>query len=216
MIARVAHFTFPSQQHREEAERNGVARVGPSIAGAAGFHALYYGRTGELSALSISLFESREANEAAGAAMNATPLLPGQVSEMLPTPESVEFLDVLSSVVRDQAPAVGRFGRLTLSPGRSEDDGDRWGRETFTPMLDGVAGLCQAYLLRGSHAGERIALTFWESADAMRRGGEAIGAWQAGEIAAGRTPGFTGTDADILTDLRVLIAAVPSTMPASV
>lgn len=216
MIARVAHFTFPSQQHRDEAERNGVGRVGPSIAGAPGFHALYYGRTGEREAISISLFESREANEAAGAAMNATPLLPGQVSEMLPTPESVEFLDVLSSVVRDRAPAVGRFGRLSLTPGQAQDEADRWGSETFTRMLEGVAGLCQAYLLRGADDDKRVALTFWESGDAMRRGGEAIGAWQAGEVAAGRTPKFTGAETDILTDLRVLIAAVPSTMPASV
>jgi heme-degrading monooxygenase HmoA len=216
MIARVARFTFPSQQHREEAERNGGGRVGPAIARAPGFHALYFGRTGELDGVSISLFESREANEAAGTAMNATPLLPGQVPDMLPTPESVEFHDVLSSVVRDRAPRVGRFGRLTLSPGQSEDDADRWGRETFAPMLEGVAGLCQGYLLRGSEEGERIALTFWESADAMRHGGEAIGAWQAREIAAGRTPGFLGADADILTDLRVLAVAVPSTMPALV
>jgi len=80
-------------------------------------------------------------------------------------------------------------------------------------MLEGVAGLCQAYLLRGSEEGERIALTFWESSDAMRRGGEAIGAWQGRELAAGRRPGFVGTDADILTDLRVLAVAMPSTMP---
>jgi hypothetical protein len=48
----------------------------------------------------------------------------------------------------------------------------------------------------------------------MRRGGEVIGAWQAREAAAGRTPAFVGTDSVILTDLRVLIAGVSPTAPA--
>ena len=215
MIARIARFRFPSDRHREEAERNGMGRVGPSLARAPGFHALYYCRTGELEALSISLFESREANEAAGAAMNAKPLLAGQVSEMLPTPESVAFLDVLTSVENETIPSVGRFGRLTLSANDVDDEADRWAREAFAPMLSGVAGLCQGYLLRGEGDGERIALTFWETADAMRHGGESIAVWQEREIAAGRRPGYVGTDASILTDLRVIVAGIPATMPAA-
>lgn len=215
MIARVASFRFPSDKHREEAERNGIGRVGPSLARAPGFHALYYGRTGELEGFSISLFKSREANEAAGAAMNAQPLLAGQVSEMLPTPESVTFVEVLSSVERDAIPVVGRFGHLTLAAGQAAEEADRWGREAFAPMLNGLAGLCQGYLLGAAGVRERFAITFWESVDAMRRGGESIATWQAAEVAAGRKPAYGGTDASILTDLRVIAADIPATMPAA-
>src|SRR5439155_26642164 len=42
MIARVAQFRFPDLQHREEAERNGSVRVGPSLARQPGFQAIYY------------------------------------------------------------------------------------------------------------------------------------------------------------------------------
>jgi len=84
MIARVARFRFPSLRHREEAERNGSDRVGPSLASQPGFQAIYYGRIAELQALSISLFDDRETADAAAVTMNAMPLLPGQVAEMLP------------------------------------------------------------------------------------------------------------------------------------
>jgi heme-degrading monooxygenase HmoA len=80
--ARVAQFRFPDLQHREEAERNGSVRVGPSLARQPGFQAIYYGRTGELEAVSISLFEDRESADAAAITMNAQPLLDGQIPEM--------------------------------------------------------------------------------------------------------------------------------------
>jgi len=106
MIARIARFRFPSLRHREEAERNGSERVGPSLAAQPGFQAIYFGRIAELEALSISIFESRDANERAAAIMNAQPLLPGQTPEMLPTPVSVDFYAVLTSTVRDRVPAA--------------------------------------------------------------------------------------------------------------
>ena len=119
MIARVARFRFPSLRHREEAERNGVERVGPSLAAQPGFQAVYVARIAELEAFAISMFESREATERAGALMNAQPLLPGQSSDMLPTPGTVAFYDILTSTARDRVPAVGRLGHLTLAPGRN-------------------------------------------------------------------------------------------------
>jgi heme-degrading monooxygenase HmoA len=216
MIARVARFTYPSQQHRDEAERNGSERVGPSLAREPGFQAIYYGRTAELEALSISVFEHREANEAAATVMNAQPLLPGQAAQMLPTPAAVAFYDVLSSMVHDRLPTIGRVGYLTVAPGRADaGEADTWGVDVFAPMLEGVAGICQAYLLRSPDSGERIALTMWDNPDAMRAGGEAIGSWQAREAAAGRSPALTGANAVSLTDLRVIVAGVeaPVTTP---
>jgi hypothetical protein len=45
-----------------------------------------------------------------------------------------------------------------------------------------------AYFLRSPDSEDRIALTFWDSADSMATGGAAIGAWQGREAAAGRVP----------------------------
>ena len=215
MIARVATFTFPTSQHRDEAERNGSQRVGPALSRAPGFRGIYYGRTAALEAISISLFESREANEAAAASMNAQPLLPDQVAQMLPTPRSVTYYDVLSSLVHDSWPAVGRLGFLKVAANTAVAAADRWAVEVFAPMLEEVGGLCQAYLLRSGDRDERIALTFWNDTDAMRAGGAAIGSWQAGEAAAGRDPALVGTESVILTDLRVTVAGVAETAPAT-
>jgi heme-degrading monooxygenase HmoA len=215
MIARVATFTFPTGQHRDEAERNGSERVGPALSRAPGFRGIYYGRTTSLDALSISLFESREANEAAAAVMNAQPLLPDQIAQMLPTPGSVTFYDVLSSVIHDSSPAVGRLGYLKVGANTDVAAADRWAVDVFAPMLEAVDGLCQAYLLRSADRDERIALTFWKDTDAMRAGGAAIGSWQAGEAAAGRDPALVGTESVILTDLRVTVAGVAATSPAT-
>ena len=215
MIARVATFTFPTIQHREEAERNGSERVGPALSRAPGFRGIYYGRTTDLDALSISLFESREANEAAAAAMNAQPLLPDQVAQMLPTPGSVTFYDVPSSLVHESSPGVGRLGYLKVAANTDVAAADRWAVAVFAPMLKTVAGLCQAYLLRSADRDERIALTLWNDADAMRAGGAAIGSWQAGEAAAGRDPALVGADSVVLTDLRVTVAGVAATLPAT-
>ena len=213
MIARIASFTFPTIQRRDAAERNGSERVGPALSRAPGFRGIYYGRTTGLDALSISLFESREANEAAAAAMNAQPLLPDQVAEMLPTPTTVAFYDVLSSLVHDSPPAVGRLGSLTVAANSDAAGADRWAVEVFAPMLERVDGLCQAFLLRSADRDERIALTFWNDATGMREGGAAIGAWQAAEAAAGRDPALVGGESVILTDLRMTVAGVAATLP---
>jgi heme-degrading monooxygenase HmoA len=53
-----------------------------SCASQPGFQAIYYGRTGELEAVSIRLFEDRESADAAAITMNAQPLLDGQIPEM--------------------------------------------------------------------------------------------------------------------------------------
>jgi heme-degrading monooxygenase HmoA len=147
--------------------------------------------------------------------MNAQPLLPDQVAQMLPTPGSVTFYDVLSSVIHDSSPAVGRLGYLKVGANTDVAAADRWAVDVFAPMLERVGGLCQAYLLRSADRDERIALTFWKDTDAMRAGGAAIGSWQAGEAAAGRDPALVGTESVILTDLRVTVAGVAATVPAT-
>jgi heme-degrading monooxygenase HmoA len=212
MIARVARFSFPSLQHREEAERNGSGRVGPSLAHQPGFQAIYFGRVAELEAFSVSLFDDRAAAEKAAATMNAEPLLPGQVPEMLPTPVSVAVYDVVEAIVHDRVPTVGRLGYLMQAPDADEASARRWAH-SFAAMLGAVPGLCQAYLLSASEGGEQIALTFWTDSDAIESGAGAIGSWHAGQVTAGVRPAVVGTEAELMTDLRLAIANVPATMP---
>jgi heme-degrading monooxygenase HmoA len=211
MIARVARFSFPSLRHRAEAERNGSERVGPSLARQPGFGAIYFGRIAELEAFSISLFDDRAAAEAAAAAMNAEPLLPGQVPEMLPTPVSVVVYDVLEAIVHDRVPTVGLLGYLGLAPGTDQTSAASW-EGGVTATLGRTPGVCQAFLLRALDGDERIALTFWASRDALDAGSAAIGSWQAAEAAAGRRPAMIAAKAFIMTDLRTAIAGVPATM----
>jgi hypothetical protein len=221
MIARVARFNFPSLRHVEEAKRNGRGRVGPSLARQPGFVAIYFGWINELEGFSITVFENRDSADAAGATMNAQPLLPGQVPELLPTPVSVRFYDVAHAVVHDRLPVSGRLGYLTLAPGQTEASADRWATESFGPTLKSVAGLCQAYLLADPDSPERAALTFWTGPDPMESGGAAIGSWQTRETAQGRAPAYLGTEEFVLTlgegvDAPIVVAAVPNTMPQPV
>ena len=215
MIARIAHFRFPSLEHRYEAERNGSQRVGPSLARKKGFQAIYYGRIGELEACSISLFDSREAAEAAGIQMNAEPLIEGQQPDMLPTPVSVIFHHVERSLVRDLVPTAGSLGHLKVAPGMDERSVAPW-NAAFAEMLEGVPGLCQAFLLKELDSAKWITLTFWTNIESLKNGSAAIRSWQASEACAGRPPAFVGTEPSVLTDLRLAIAGVPSTMPTPV
>lgn len=130
---------------------------------------------------------------------------------MLRTPDAVSFHEVISALERESIPLAGRLGFLHLAMGSTSDAADAWGAE-FTSMLEGVGGLCQANLLRPEGVGpegsdERIALTFWETSEAMAVGGQAIAAWQATQASAGRAPAYVGTSAVALSDLLVGFAA---------
>ena len=86
---------------------------------------------------------------------------------------------------------------------------------TWRSLLEGLPGLCQAYLLRSLDSNERIVLTFWATAGAMAAAGPAISTWEDAERTAGRPPGFVSTKTIELSHLGLAIAAVPSTMPAA-
>lgn len=207
MIVRVAHFRFPDEEHRAAAQVNGSQRVWPALASQPGAHAIYYGRSAELEGYSISLWEDREKGEAAAAFMNSRPLLPGHTRDMLPTPDAVAFYETVSVLERDAVPTVGRIGHVRVADGLSEA-ADEWARTEFAPMLEGLRGLCQAYLLRPAGdgpntGGDRVSLTFWETPEAMAAGGHAIGAWHGAEASAGRVAGYVGADAEVLSDLTI-------------
>ena len=213
MIVRVAHHQFSSEERRAAAEVNSAGRVRPALAAQPGFHATYYGRTGRLEAYSIAVWEDRAQGEAAAAVMNSQPLLPGQTRDMLPTPEATAFYEPLAEVVRDRLPVVGRLAYHRVVDGQAAEIADAWARRDLAPLLEGLAGLCQAYLLRSLDSDERIVLTFWETARAMAAAGPATRAWEDAERTAGRTPGFVSSKTIELSHLGLAIAAVPSTMP---
>jgi heme-degrading monooxygenase HmoA len=205
VIVRVAHFQFPDEEHRAAAQVNGSQRVWPALASQPGAHAIYYGRSASLEGYSISLWEDRDKGEAAAAFMNSRPLLPGHTPDMLPTPDAVAFYETVSALERACVPTVGRIGYMRVANGLSEA-ADGWARTEFMPMLEGLRGLCQAYLLRPDgngpdKDGDRVSLTFWETPEAMAAGDRAIAAWQAAEAPAGRAPGSVGTRAEVLSDL---------------
>jgi heme-degrading monooxygenase HmoA len=208
MIVRIAHFQFPDEKHRAAAEVNGSQRVWPALASQPGAHAIYYGRSAGLEGYSISVWEDHAKGEAAGAFMNSRPLLPGHSPDMLPTPDAVGFYEVVSALERDRAPAAGRIGYLRVGDRQATEAADEWARTEFAPMLEGVAGLCQAYLLRPEASSkerseERVSLTFWESPEAMDAGGRAIGAWQAADASEGRAPAYVATEGVRLSDLLI-------------
>jgi heme-degrading monooxygenase HmoA len=118
----------------------------------------------------------------------------------------------MEAAVHDRVPAVGRLGYMAVAPGLDEATAATWARR-FSSMLASVPGLAQAFLLRALQGNERIALTFWVSPEAMEAGGAAIGAWHAAEIAEGRPPATVATKTVVLTDLRFLLAGVPTTAP---
>ena len=211
MIARVARHRYPNRGLREEAERNRSGRVVPSIIRQPGFRATFYGRNAELEAFSIAMFDSAEAGAAAGAAMDAEPLLPGQTPEMLPTPGSITFCEVRHAIVRDEAPVAGRLDYLTLAAGIDEAGADRWATDVWQPMLETIPGLSQAYLLRSGNSAEWISLLFWSSHEALGPAQAAIGSWRASEVAAGRASAFVLGDTFTLSDAYAVIAAAPST-----
>lgn len=213
MIVRVAHHQFVSEERRHEAEVNSEGRVRPALAAQPGFLATYYGRTGHLEAYSIAVWEDRAQGEAAAAIMNSQPLLPGQSRDMLPTPDAIAFYDVLAEVVRERVPIVGCLTFKDLADRRAAEIADDWVRNRLLPRLGGLAGLCQAYVLRSLDADQRIVLTFWETAGAMAEGGRSITAWEDAERAARRSPSLVSSATIDLSDLGLAIAAAPSTMP---
>ena len=97
MILRLAEFAPPPPEVREAAVRNLMERFKPALARQPGFVAGYWAGAEDGRLVSITVWESEEASRRGGAAANATPLLPGQDPTLIPSPERVETLTVLTS-----------------------------------------------------------------------------------------------------------------------
>jgi heme-degrading monooxygenase HmoA len=97
MIVRLANFASPTPDVRAEALRNLMERFKPALVAQPGFVAGYWAEAADGRMFSITVWESEAAVEQAGAAANATPLLPGQDPSKIPSPERVETLTVVTS-----------------------------------------------------------------------------------------------------------------------
>jgi heme-degrading monooxygenase HmoA len=96
MIVRLATFASPPPDVRAEALRNLTERFQPALVAQPGFVAGYWAEAEDGRMFSITVWESEAAAER-GEAANATPLLPGQDSAKIPSPDRVETLTVVTS-----------------------------------------------------------------------------------------------------------------------
>lgn len=94
MIARVGSFEGLSAEAVAESQRNLQERFMPALRAQAGFVLGLWleGEDGKL--LAISVWESSEAMAVGAQQANATPLLPGQDPEKIPSPNFVEYFKV--------------------------------------------------------------------------------------------------------------------------
>jgi heme-degrading monooxygenase HmoA len=104
MIARIGYFEGLTEDQKKAQEDNS-RRFTEAITSQPGIVALFYLERPNGDRLSVSIWESQKALEEGGARANATPLLPGQRREDIPSPNRFEILEVRDHFV---APAPAR------------------------------------------------------------------------------------------------------------
>lgn len=103
MIARVAFFEGLTEDQKRARDDNVNRRSKAAITSQPGIVALFYLERPNGDSASISIWESEQAMEEAGAKANATPLLPGQRGEDIPSPNRVEIWQVRDRFVAPEA-----------------------------------------------------------------------------------------------------------------
>jgi heme-degrading monooxygenase HmoA len=99
MIARFGYFEGLTEEQKRAQEDNGNRRFKAALTSQPGILAVYYVESQNGDRASISIWESKQAMEQGGAKANATPLLPGQRGEDIPSPSRVEIWEVLDQFV---------------------------------------------------------------------------------------------------------------------
>src|SRR5215217_5091126 len=96
MIARIGRFEGLSAEAAAASKHNLQERFMPALAAQAGFVLGLWleGENGKL--LSITVWDSADAMKTGGQQANATPLLPGQDPDKIPSPNSVESYQVIA------------------------------------------------------------------------------------------------------------------------
>lgn len=94
MIARVGYFEGLTEAQQKAGRDNINRRFMAAITSQPGIVALFHLERPNGDRVSISIWESRQAMAEGGARANATPLLPGQLAEDIPSASRVEILEV--------------------------------------------------------------------------------------------------------------------------
>ena len=94
MVIRIGTFRGRTPEQAAAALHNLEHRFAPALAKQPGFVAAYWATAGDGTHVSISVWESREALQAGAARANAEPLLPGQVAELIPSPDEAVVYEV--------------------------------------------------------------------------------------------------------------------------
>ena len=96
MIARIATFPSLPPDISAEVRRNVLERFMPSIRVQDGFVAGYWLANEDGTWISFSIWESEADMEHAGQRANATPLLPGQDPNKIPSPATTQIFPVVA------------------------------------------------------------------------------------------------------------------------
>jgi hypothetical protein len=105
MIARIGYFEGLTEEQKRAQEDNANRRFKAALTSQPGILVVYYIESPNGDRATISIWENKQAMEQGGIKANATPLLPGQRGEDIPSPGRVEIWEVLDQFV---APAAVR------------------------------------------------------------------------------------------------------------
>ena len=94
MIARIGYFEGLTEEQKRAQEDNTNRRFRAAITSQPGLVALFYLERPNGDRISLSVWETPEALAEGGARANATPLLPGQRGEDIPSANRVEIVEV--------------------------------------------------------------------------------------------------------------------------
>jgi hypothetical protein len=97
VIARIATFPTLSEDVCVEVRRNVLERFMPAVRVQEGFVAGYWLANADGTWISFTIWESEAAAQRGGERANATPLLPGQNPNKIPSPASVQTFPVVAS-----------------------------------------------------------------------------------------------------------------------
>ena len=102
MIARIGYFEGLTEEQKMAQEAN-APRFKPAITSQPGLLSLFYLERSNGDRISISIWETLDAMTEGGVRANATPLLPGQRGEDIPSPNRTEILKVHDYFVASEA-----------------------------------------------------------------------------------------------------------------
>lgn len=176
-VVRIGLIRDLTPQQVAAGEHNVLARVIPTVQAQPGFLLGIWASTVPADGgLSFTVMTDAERAAAAGLAVNAAPLLPGQLAEAIASPNAV-----ITGELCFASPLIGtaRIAHLILLQATSPTEAsEQWASEAFGPFLAALADIASVQL---THAAPDVwaALTLWATPAALDAAVPAIDAWLA-------------------------------------